>query len=95
MGLPGGKRFILQINYDFHALRHIIVREERVLQGLVMLVPLGSALGVATPICTALINIASAALGRSMRSEGRTPASLGIEKIKALLKGSGKRQINI
>ncbi len=68
---------------------------EDVPQGLVMLESLGSALGVATPICTALINIASAALGRSMRAEGRTPERLGIENMKTILRDSGKREIII
>ncbi len=79
--------------YDFSDVFHT----EDVFAGsdLVMLESLGSALGVETPICTALINIASAALGRSMRAEGRTPASLGIENMKAILRDSGKREINI
>ena len=68
---------------------------EDVPQGLVMMEALGSALGVATPICTALIEIASAALGRSMRAEGRTPESLGIENIKTILRDSGKNDIAI
>lgn len=68
---------------------------EDVPKGLVMLESLGSALDVATPICTALISIASAALGRSMRAEGRTPERLGIENMKAILRDSGKREINV
>jgi len=66
---------------------------EDVPQGLVMLESLGSALGTATPICTALINIASAALDRDLRAEGRTPESLGIENIKSILRDSGKAGI--
>ena len=44
-------------------------------------------------ICTALINIASAALDRDLRAEGRTPESLGIENIKSILRDSGKAGI--
>ena len=62
---------------------------EDVPQGLVMLEALGKALGISTPICTALIEIAGAALGRSMRQEGRTPERLGQENIKAILRDCG------
>lgn len=58
---------------------------EDVPQGLVMLEALGKSLGVATPICTSLIEIAGAALGRSMRAEGRTPEKLGVENIQKIL----------
>lgn len=58
---------------------------EDVPQGLVMLEALGRSLEVATPICTALIDIASVALGRSMRVEGRTPERLGKENIEKIL----------
>lgn len=58
---------------------------EDVSQGLVMLEALAKSLGVATPICTALIEIASAALGRSMRTEGRTPEGLGVNNIKRII----------
>ena len=58
---------------------------EDVPQGLVMLEALGTALGVATPVTTALIEIAAAALGRDLRAEGRTPEKLGGENIKAIL----------
>ena len=58
---------------------------EDVPQGLVMLEALGKALDVPTPIATALIEIASAALGRSLRAEGRTPEKLGIENIRKIL----------
>lgn len=64
---------------------------EDVPQGLVMLEALGKALGIETPICTALIEIASAALGRSMRAEGRTPEKLGIENIYKILEDCGKK----
>ena len=50
-----------------------------------MLEALGKALDVPTPIATALIEIASAALGRSLRAEGRTPEKLGIENIRKIL----------
>lgn len=63
---------------------------EDVPQGLVMLEALGKALDIATPICTALIEIASAALGRSMRAEGRTPERLGREHIHRILHDCGK-----
>lgn len=58
---------------------------EDVPQGLVMLEALGKALNVPTPICTALIEIATVALGRSMRAEGRTPEGLGTENIQKIL----------
>jgi len=59
---------------------------EDVPQGLVMLEALGKVLNVSTPICTALIEIATVALGRNMREEGRTPEKLGVENIKIILK---------
>lgn len=58
---------------------------EDVPQGLVMLEALGKSLDVKTPICTALIEIATAALGRDMRAEGRTPSTLGEENIQKIL----------
>lgn len=64
---------------------------EDVPQGLVMLEALGKSLKVATPICTALIEISSAALGRSMRAEGRTPDRLGMENIKKILDDTRNR----
>lgn len=57
---------------------------EDVPEGLVMLESLGKALNVKTPITTALINIASAALETDFRAAGRTEERLGggnIEKI--------------
>ena len=63
---------------------------EDVPQGLVMLEALGKSLNIATPICTALIEIASAALGRSMRAEGRTPDILGKENIEKILQDCKK-----
>ncbi len=50
---------------------------EDVPQGLVLLETLGLKLNVDTPICTALINMASAALKRDLRLEGRTVERLG------------------
>ena len=64
---------------------------EDVPQGLVMLEALGKALNVDTPITSGLISIASAALGRDLRAEGRTPEVLGIENIDKILKDCGKR----
>lgn len=58
---------------------------EDVPQGLVMLEALGKSLDVKTPICTSLIEIATAALGRDMRAEGRTPSTLGEENIQKIL----------
>lgn len=58
---------------------------EDVPQGLVMLEALGEALHIATPICTALIELAAAALGRDLRAEGRTPEKLGKENIQMIL----------
>lgn len=66
---------------------------EDVPQGLVMLEALGSRLGVSTPVCSALINIATAALGRDMREEGRTLEKLGIENIDLILDDSGMQAI--
>ena len=68
---------------------------EDVPQGLVMLEALGKALGIATPIATALIEIASAALGRSMRAEGRTPEKLGKENIAKIIIDCGKKPIGL
>ena len=58
---------------------------EDVPQGLVMLEALGNSLKIKTPVCTALIEIASAALGRNLRDEGRTPGTLGQENINRIL----------
>ncbi|MDO5026712.1 MAG: NAD/NADP octopine/nopaline dehydrogenase family protein [Tissierellia bacterium] len=61
---------------------------EDVPQGLVMLEALGKSLDVKTPITTSLIEIASAALGRDLRAEGRTPEKLGQENIDKIIKDS-------
>lgn len=66
---------------------------EDVPQGLVMMEALGKALGVATPIASGLIAIASAALGRDLRAEGRTPEGLGIENVEKILKDCGRKEI--
>lgn len=58
---------------------------EDVPQGLVMLETLGAELNVPTPICTSLIEIASAALGQDMRANGRTVSRLGVDYIKRIL----------
>ena len=57
---------------------------EDVPQGLVMLEALSQHLGLATPICTALIEMASAALGRDLRAEGRTLEKLGAENVQKI-----------
>lgn len=57
---------------------------EDVPQGLVMLESISSQLNMPTPVCTALIEIASAALGRDLRAEGRTLERLGMENIQKI-----------
>lgn len=66
---------------------------EDVPQGLVMMEALGKALHVETPIASGLIWIASVALGRDLRAEGRTPEGLGIENIEKILKDCGRKEI--
>lgn len=66
---------------------------EDVPQGLVMLEALGTSLGIPTPITTALINIAGAALNRDLRAEGRTPDKLGIENIDLILQDTGRAAV--
>lgn len=61
---------------------------EDVPQGLVMLESLGKILGITTPICTSLIEIAIAALGRDLREEGRTIDRLGQENIQKIVEDS-------
>lgn len=58
---------------------------EDVPQGLVMLESLGRTLNVETPIASSLINIASAALDRNLRNEGRTLEGLGSDNLKKIL----------
>ncbi|HHT45960.1 MAG TPA: NAD/NADP octopine/nopaline dehydrogenase [Firmicutes bacterium] len=58
---------------------------EDVSQGLVLLETLGLECKIATPICTALIEMASAALNRDLRLEGRTVEGLGKDILKQTL----------
>ncbi|MDP8101768.1 NAD/NADP-dependent octopine/nopaline dehydrogenase family protein [Phocoenobacter atlanticus] len=58
---------------------------EDVPEGLVMLEALGKHLNIATPICTSLIEIASVALGRDLRVQGRTTDKLGLGNIKKIV----------
>ena len=64
---------------------------EDVPQGLVMLEALGSHLGVPTPITTSLIELATAALGRDMRAEGRSPERLGPDNLSRILADCGHK----
>lgn len=58
---------------------------EDVPQGLVLLETLGIEYKVDTPVCTALVEIASAALGRDLRLEGRTAERLGKDILKQII----------
>ena len=58
---------------------------EDVPQGLVMLEALGRSMDIPTPIASSLIELASAALGRDLRAEGRTPDRLGMDNIQKIL----------
>ena len=58
---------------------------EDVPQGLGLLESLGAALEVPTPVCSSLIEIASAALGCDLRAQGRTIERLGRDNIRAIL----------
>lgn len=58
---------------------------EDVSQGLVMLESLGQTLKIKTPIATAIIEMASAALGRELRDGGRTLAALGEETVHRII----------
>ena len=58
---------------------------EDVPQGLVMLESLGVILGVKTPVCTGLINLAAAAMKKDFREEGRTIDKLGRNNIMNIL----------
>ncbi|HHU91357.1 MAG TPA: NAD/NADP octopine/nopaline dehydrogenase [Clostridiaceae bacterium] len=64
---------------------------EDVPQGLVLLETLGSEYKVDTPICSSLIDIASAALGRDLRSVGRTLERLGKDNLERILQEVGAR----
>ena len=59
---------------------------EDVPQGLVLLESLGNHLNIETPITSSLIEIASAALGENLRSNGRTLEKLGENNINKLIK---------
>lgn len=61
---------------------------EDVPQGLGLLESLGKALGIATPIATSLIELASAALGRDFRSNGRSLEALGRANVERILDDS-------
>lgn len=50
-----------------------------------MLETLGEKLNVDTPVCTSLIEMASAALGRDLRAEGRTIDILGEDNISTII----------
>ena len=63
---------------------------EDVPQGIVMLEAIAKSMDIPTPICSGLISIASAALGRDLRAEGRTPEKLGVENIRKILADCGK-----
>ena len=67
---------------------------EDVPQGLVMLESLGTVLHVPTPICTSLIEIASAALGRDLRAEGRTLEKLGVDAVNKILKDGHRAAVS-
>lgn len=57
---------------------------EDVSQGLVLLESCGKYYDVETPVCTGLINLASAALGVDFRKHGRTINKLGLDNIKKI-----------
>lgn len=58
---------------------------EDVPEGLVLLESLGKVLGVPTPTCAGLINIASAALSRDFRREGRSVERLGYDRLQKII----------
>ena len=58
---------------------------EDVSQGLVMLESLGHSLDIPTPVASALIELASAALGFGLRAGGRSLEALGRENIRKIL----------
>lgn len=66
---------------------------EDVPQGLVLMESLGRVLDIPVPVCTALIEVASAALQTDFRKNGRTLQRLGEENIHRILdeSGSGER----
>ena len=66
---------------------------EDVPQGLVLLETLGQKLNVETPICSSLINIASAALGRDLRVNARTMESLGEDILDDILNDRDNKEL--
>ncbi len=58
---------------------------EDVPQGIVMLEALAKSLDVKTPVCSALIELASFALKRDFRENGRTPERLGVDNIQKII----------
>lgn len=62
---------------------------EDVPQGLVLLESLGKTLSVPTPVCSAFIELAAAALGRELRRSGRSIERLGEDNIRAILADAG------
>lgn len=59
---------------------------EDVPQGLVLLESLGKKYNVPTPVCTSLIEIASAALGQDMRENARTVKRLGEDVLEEIIR---------
>lgn len=66
---------------------------EDIPQGLVMLESLGKHLKIDTIITTSIIQIASAALNRNLRSNGRTLNSFGVTNINKLLTDCGRNSL--
>lgn len=58
---------------------------EDVPEGLVLLESLGEMLNIKTPVCTALIEIASTCLNTDFRAYGRTLSKLGVENVKLIM----------
>jgi opine dehydrogenase len=58
---------------------------EDVPEGLVMLESLGEMLNIKTPVCTSLIEVASACLTTDFRVNGRTLERLGIENVRVIM----------
>ncbi|MFU0790260.1 MAG: NAD/NADP octopine/nopaline dehydrogenase family protein [Virgibacillus proomii] len=67
---------------------------EDVPQGLVMLESIAKQLNIKTPVCTALIEVASGALDMDMRKGGRTPECLGRENIRKILEDRKQKVAN-
>ena len=58
---------------------------EDVPQGLVLMESLGQVLNIPVPVCTALIELASASLKTDFRKDGRTLKRLGEENVRRIL----------